>query len=85
MVSPLATEGFFKLLDERRAPRGDRQFSGRAADSTFANAGAFDDPFIARIEGLLEVAIRDDLVRQGGAPTQYARTHGRYGDSERSL
>src|SRR5581483_6380875 len=59
-------------LLERGGAGGDSQRRRGTADAAFADAAALDDPLVAGVEGLLEVVVRDDLVRQRRAPSDDA-------------
>ena len=55
-------------VGERIATRSDGEFCRRLTNSALADATAFDDPLVARVERLFEIAVCDDLVWQGCAP-----------------
>jgi len=45
------------------SPGDDAERDGRAADSSFTDAGAFGDPLVGGVERLGELVVGDDLVR----------------------
>ena len=55
---------------QRLPARLDRQADGGAADAAFVDAGARDDPLVARVHRGGELVVGEDLLGQRGAPTR---------------